>query len=151
MNFVLPSLGNTTENLNMSDKFAYKKDEADAGTTALAVLVSFTAMVVGAGIMVCFVGKLLSKWYAVDTSFQNSTFTSSKPKYSEVDSQEATESAASGFSEPQFCKDKRSMKMKPIGSGFCRGILRTNMHKYFIKHHLGLLIRSIIFLQIIKE
>ena len=143
MNFVLPSLGNTTENLNISDKFAYKKDEADAGTTALAVLVSFTAMVVGAGIMVCFVGKLLSKWYAVDTAFQNPTFTSSKPKYSEVDSHEATESAASGFSEPQVWQDKRSMKMKPIGSGFCRGILRKNMHKYFTTYCRGFSIRGL--------
>ena len=75
MNFVMPSLGNSTENLTLSERFAYKKDGNDAGTTALAIVVSFAAMIVGAGIMLCFVGKLLSKWYAVDNAL-NTTYTS---------------------------------------------------------------------------
>ena len=131
MNFVLPSLGNTTENLTLADKFAYQKDENDVGITALAVLVSFTAMVVGAGIMVCFVGKLLSKWYAVDHSSNNFSYTSSKSKYTDVASNEATESASSGSSEPQLSQNKRSTKMRPIGSGLGRGNLGINMHNFY--------------------
>ena len=128
---MLPSLGNTTENLTLADKFAYQKDENDVGITALAVLVSFTAMVVGAGIMVCFVGKLLSKWYAVDHSSNNFTYTSSKSKYTDVESHEATESASSGSSEPQLSQNKRSTKMRPIGSGLGRGNSGINMHNFY--------------------
>ena len=132
MNFVMQSLGNSTENLTLSNKFAYKEDGNDAATTALAIVVSFTAMVVGAGIMLCFVGKLLSKWYTVDNAI-NATYVSTKPKYTEVESHEETESAASGVGDPKYYSKNPGMKMKPIGSGLNRGISNLNMHKYKIR------------------
>ena len=128
----MPSLGNSTENLTLSERFAYKKDGNDAGTTALAIVVSFAAMIVGAGIMLCFVGKLLSKWYAVDNAL-NTTYTSTKLKYTEVESQEETESAPSGVGDSENSCKKPSMKMRPIGSGLNKGIISLNMHKYIIQ------------------
>ena len=117
MNFVLPSLGNTTENVTLSDKWASNYDEAP-GATALAVLASFVAMVVGAACMLCFVGKLLSTWYNVDVTLNPTDAPATK--YSEVGSQEESENNSGNFDEPD-CDRGQSMKMKPIGSDLPKG------------------------------
>ena len=65
MNFVLPSLVNTTEDLSFSNKSQSKSHQNEA-TQVFPVLASFAAMTLGAACMLCFVGKILSKWYTVD-------------------------------------------------------------------------------------
>ena len=117
MNFVLPSLGNTTENITLSDKWS-SSDDRNSGATVLAVLASFVAMVVGAACMLCFVGKLLSTWYNVDISLRSSDPVDTK--YSEVDIRQVSVMNSETVDEPDFDKEK-SMKMRPIGSSLPKG------------------------------
>ena len=117
MNFVLPSLGNTTENITLSDKWALNYDE-NSGVTALAVLASFVAMVLGAACMLCFVGKLLSTWYNVEVTLPAND--APETKYSEVGSEPASENNSGNFDESD-CDRGQSMIMKPIGSNLPKG------------------------------
>lgn len=117
MNFVLPSLGNTTENITLSDKWASNYDE-NSGATALAVLASFVAMVLGAACMLCFVGKLLSTWYHVDVPLH--TNDTPATKYSEVGSQQPSQNNSGNLDESD-CDRGQSMVMKPIGSNLPKG------------------------------
>ena len=117
MNFVMPSLGNATENMTLSDKWASNLKE-DTGATALAVLASFTAMVVGAACMLCFVGKLLSKWYTVDIRL-NAADTSGT-KYEEVGTRHTSCDRSDNYGEAA-CDVGLSMKMQPIGSSLPKG------------------------------
>ena len=48
------------------------------GTEAIPVLASFAAMVLGATCMLCFVGKLLSKWYTNDRGYDPPDTTTSR-------------------------------------------------------------------------
>ena len=62
MNFVMPILSNSSENISLSDKWELSHGRDKNEKSIFAVITSFTAMIVGASCMVCFVVKLLSKW-----------------------------------------------------------------------------------------
>ena len=59
----MPILNNSSDNISLSDKWESSHRRENNESSTLAVITSFTAMIVGASCMVCFVGKLLSLFY----------------------------------------------------------------------------------------
>ena len=113
MNFVMPSLVNSTENISsLSDKWEANSNLIEE-TTVLPVLASFGAMILGAACMLCFVGKLLSKWYTLD--LPPSETESTETKLTDADSKR------SASNKSRKCKQSddnvaEAIEMNPIKS-----------------------------------
>ena len=122
MNFVMPILSNSSENISLSDKWelSHRRDNNEKST--FAVITSFTAMIVGASCMVCFVGKLLSKWYSTGSNSYESRIDDPKAMSIEVTHLQPTDSISK---EESVHNQGDSIEMKPIGGCLRKGLIKN--------------------------
>ena len=122
MNFVMPILSNSSENISLSDKWelSHRRDNNEKST--FAVITSFTAMIVGASCMVCFVGKLLSKWYSTGSNSYESRIDDAKAMSIDITHLQPTDSISK---EESFHNQKDSIEMNPIGGYLRKGLMKN--------------------------
>ena len=122
MNFVMPILSNSSENISLSDKWelSHRRDNNEKST--FAVITSFTAMIVGASCMVCFVGKLLSKWYSTGSNSYESRIDDAKAMSIDITHLQPTDSISK---EESVHNQVDSIEMKPIGGCLRKGLIKN--------------------------
>ena len=122
MNFVMPILSNSSENISLSDKWelSHRRDNNEKST--FAVITSFTAMIVGASCMVCFVGKLLSKWYSTGSNSYESRIDDAKAMSIDITHLQPTDSISK---EESVHNQGDSIEMKPIGGCLRKGLIKN--------------------------
>ena len=122
MNFVMPILSNSSENISLSDKWelSHRRDNNEKST--FAVITSFTAMIVGASCMVCFVGKLLSKWYSTGSNSYESRIDDAKAMSIDITHLQPTDSISK---EESVHNQGDSIEMKPIGGCLRKGSIKN--------------------------
>ena len=114
MNYVMPSLGNNTE------KISKWEEQENSTTTVFAVLSSFAAMVVGAVCMLCFIGKLLSRWYTMDTNLSPGSVTDTK---SSALVSNRRSSSSRNYDRPRRAAGGDALEMQPLGSSLTKGFM----------------------------
>ena len=122
MNFVMPILSNSSENISLSDKWELSHRRENNEKSTFAVITSFTAMIVGASCMVCFVGKLLSKWYSTESNSCESRIDDPKATSIDITHLQPTDSISK---EESVHNQGDSIEMKPIGGSLRKGLKKN--------------------------
>ena len=121
MNFVMPILSNSSENISLSDKWELSHRRENNEKSTFAVITSFTAMIVGASCMVCFVGKLLSKWYSTGSNSYESRIDDAKAMSIDITHLQPTDSISK---EDSVHNQGDLIEMKPIGGCLRKGSMK---------------------------
>ena len=121
MNFVMPILNNSSENISLSDKWELSHRRENNEKSTIAVMTSFTAMIVGASCMVCFVGKLLSKWYSTGSNSSESRIGNPTMMSIDITHLQPTDSISK---EDSVHNQGDLIEMKPIGGCLRKGSMK---------------------------
>ena len=122
MNFVMPILNNSSDNISLSDKWESSHRRENNESSTLAVITSFTAMIVGASCMVCFVGKLLSTWYSTGRNSCESRIEDPNAMSIDITHLQPTDSISKKES---VHNQGDSIEMRPIGGCLRKGLMKN--------------------------